>query len=115
MTVNSATVTDSSDGTNPITPLVNTWDGTTLSIVSDRHLPAFSIDSYTIVVNATAPADISVAAADCSEDGAGHGFYNLATATSGRPHGDGGRVHPGAALGPVEVVGSGFRFHGEPG
>ena len=83
MTVNSAAVTDSSDGTNPITPLVNTWDGTTLSIVSDRHLPAFSIDSYTIVVNATAPADISTDAADCSEDGAGHGFYNLATATSG--------------------------------
>ena len=83
VTVNSATVTDSSDGTNPITPLVNTWNGTTLSIVSDRHLPAFSIDTYTIVVNATAPAGITADAADCSEDGAGHGFYNLATATSG--------------------------------
>ena len=63
--------------------MVNTWNGTTLSIVSDRHLPAYTIDSYTIVVNATAPADISTDAADCSEDGAGHGFYNLATATSG--------------------------------
>ena len=102
-------------GTNPITPLVNTWNPTTktLSIVSDRHLPAFSIDSYTIVVNSTAPAGISASAADCSEDGAGHGFYNLATATSGGRTATADACGAGAALAAVEILQPGFGLDGQ--
>ncbi len=68
---------------------------------------------YTIVVNATAPADISTDAADCSEDGAGHGFFNLATATSGGRTADGRCLRAGAALAAVEVVRPGLGFDGE--
>jgi uncharacterized repeat protein (TIGR01451 family) len=83
ITVNSAKVTASSDGTSSIPGIINTWDGTTLSIVNARALAAGGTDTYTIVVNATTPAVVPPSVGDCSDSGAGHGFYNLATATSG--------------------------------
>ena len=89
--INTAAVTSSSDGTNPIPGIANggagTWDATTktltiITTAAQRTLAAGGTDTYTIVVNTAAPADITDVAANCSEAIAGHGFYNSATATS---------------------------------
>ena len=83
ITVNSAEVTASSDGSGSVPGVINTWDGTTLSIVSARALAAGATDTFTIVVNATAPADLPPSIAECSGNEPGHGFFNLATVKSG--------------------------------
>ena len=83
VTINGGTVVGS-DGTNPITVLNPTVPGTgTFAIVDGRSLPAGGTDTYTIVLNATVPADFDPALSECTENAPGHGFYNSSDATSG--------------------------------
>ena len=84
VTINGGTVVGS-DGTDPITVLnPSVPGGVTFGIVDGRSLPAGGTDTYTIVLNATVPADFDPALGECTENTAGNGFYNLADATSGQ-------------------------------
>ena len=102
---------------------VGTFAGGVLSgLATNKSLAAGATDTYTVVVNATGPADPSDDIANCAESGKGHGFYNLGTATSG---GDTTTAHAclpiphwtlvknaGPATGtPVDTVGSGDADH----
>jgi len=81
--INGGTVVGS-DGTDPITVLNPTFPGSgTFDIVTDRPLPAGGTDTYTIVLNATVPADFDPALGECTENTPGNGFYNSSDATSG--------------------------------
>ena len=83
MTITGGTVVGS-DGMNPITvenPTVS--GGGTFGIVTDRPMPAGGTDTYTIVLNASVPADFDPALGECIENTPGSGFYNLSDATSG--------------------------------
>ena len=90
VTVNDATVSAAQnvpDGSTTATDisslLTNTWHGAPvndLAVITGRSIPAASTDSYTVVVNATVPAQ--PAAPACGQ-GPGSGFYNAATAAFG--------------------------------
>jgi hypothetical protein len=83
VTVNSATVIGARDSTGkPITKLVNTWNGSALSIVSTKHVAAGVTDTYTVLVNTTVAPQAESSAA-CQAGQSGHGYLNTATATSG--------------------------------
>ena len=60
-----------------------TGTGTGTAPALNRPLPAQSKDTYTIVVGATVPADLAPETLACSAAGAGHGYFNSATLTSG--------------------------------
>jgi hypothetical protein len=61
------------------------WTGTGSGAVlaSNQLLPAQSKDTYTIVVGATVTSGLSAVATACNASGAGHGYFNAATLTSG--------------------------------
>jgi hypothetical protein len=61
------------------------WTGTGSGAVlaTNRALPPQSKDTYTLVVGATVTANLPADAAACSAAGAGHGYFNSATVTSG--------------------------------
>ena len=82
VTVNGGTVT----GVDGVAPIVVSagWNGTSdTGMVTNRALPAAGTDTYTVVVNATVPADAAPAELPCTVGVSGHGFGNTATATSG--------------------------------
>lgn len=63
------------------------WNGST-ALATGRLLPGDtpdtdSKDSYVIVFTVTLPLDVDEATLECSEEGAGHGYYNSVTLTSG--------------------------------
>ena len=72
MTINGGTVAGS-DGTDPITVLNPTVHRERYRSASstDRSLPAGGTDTYTIVLNATVPADLDPALRECTENDRG--------------------------------------------
>ena len=83
VSVNTATVTAAQDSAGqPITGLINTWDGSTLSIVGAKDLAAGVTDTYTVVINTTGTAQ-DVSTSQCQAGGSAHGYVNTGAVTSG--------------------------------
>jgi uncharacterized surface anchored protein len=89
MAISSASVTQQrtgADGANVgAATSVAGWTGGAPHAVlgSDVTLPAGNKDTYTVTVTADIDQHIDTALLACSADGAGHGFFNAATMTSG--------------------------------
>ena len=84
VSVNTATVTAAHDSTGqPITGLINTWDGSTLSIVGAKDLAAGVTDTYTVVINTTGTAQ-DVSTSQCQAGGSGYGYFNTGIVISGQ-------------------------------
>jgi hypothetical protein len=74
------------DGSGATAPqVIPGWTGTGTGTVlaTNQTIAPQSKDTYTIVVGATVPASVSPDSLACSAAGAGHGFFNSATLTSG--------------------------------
>ncbi len=83
VSVNTATVIAAKDSAGqPITDLINTWDGSTLSIVGAKDLAAGVTDTYTVVINTTGTAQ-DVSNSQCQAGGSAHGYVNTGAVTSG--------------------------------
>ena len=58
------------------------WDGSS-ALATDRSLAAGATDKYVLVFTVTVPLGLDPAVLDCTVAGAGHGYFNGATLTSG--------------------------------
>jgi hypothetical protein len=75
---------DGSGATAPQTIPGWTGTGTGTALASNQTLAAMSKDTYTLVVGTTVSSTVAADAVDCNATaGAGHGFFNAATMTSG--------------------------------